>query len=152
MIRRPPRSTRTDTLFPYTTLFRNPKIIDNADGTQSLQPFTVQTLCNVKSLRFNNIIINQNSSSDRLTQRNKLLGGGLRYDQSGTKLNFDLAYETSKSFNERVNSEAGQRLPWVDMETAVDGGPSFTVGDRSEEHTSEPQSIMRISYAVFCLT
>src|SRR3546814_15668312 len=74
----------------------------------------MQTLCNVKSLRFNNIIINQNSSSDRLTQRNKLLGGGLSYDQSGTKLNFDLAYETSKSFNERVNSEAGQRLPGVD--------------------------------------
>src|SRR3546814_9994 len=93
------------------------------------------TLCNVKSLRFNNIIINQNSSSDRLTQRNKLLGGGLRYDQSGTKLNFDLAYETSKSFNERVNSEAGQRLPWVDMETDVDGGPSFTVGDQYPMNT-----------------
>jgi len=108
----------------------NPNIITNADGSQSLQPNTVQHLCNIKSIRFNNVIINQNSSSDRLTQRNKMVGGGLRYDRDGTKLNFDLAYETSKSFDETVNAEAGQRVPWLDMETDVDGGVSFTVGDQ----------------------
>ncbi|RIA37106.1 TonB-dependent receptor [Hephaestia caeni] len=113
----------------------NPNIINNADGTHSLQPFTVQTVCNVKSVRFNNIIINQNSSSIRLTQRNKMVGGGLRYDQDGTKLNFDLAYETSESFNEGINAEAGQRVPWVDVETDVDGGPSFTVGDQYPMNT-----------------
>src|SRR3546814_1091300 len=73
MIRRPPRSTRTDTLFPYTTLFR------------SLLPGT-----------------------DRRGRR----------QASGDQLS-DL--------------------------------PDDHAGDRSEEHTSELQSLMRISYAVFCL-
>ncbi|MGN6277558.1 MAG: TonB-dependent receptor [Sphingomonas sp.] len=114
----------------------NPNIVTNADGTQSLQPFTVQTLCNIKSIRFNNVVINQNSSSDRLTQRNKLLGGGLRYDQDGTKLNFDLAYETSKSFDESINAEAGQRVPYIDMQTDVNGGASFTVGDQYPLNTN----------------
>jgi len=113
----------------------NPNIVTDNDGNQSLQPFTTQTLCNIKSIRFNNVIINQNSASDRLTQRNKLLGGGLRYDRDGTRLNFDLAYETSKSFDEAINAEAGQRVPWVDMETDVDGGPSFTVGDQYPMNT-----------------
>ncbi|MGN6270292.1 MAG: TonB-dependent receptor [Sphingomonas sp.] len=113
----------------------NPNIVVDNDGNKSYQPNTIQHLCNVKSLRFNNVIINQNSSSDRLTQRNKLVGGGLRYDRDGTKLNFDLAYETSKSFDESINAEAGQRVPWVDMETDVDGGPSFTIGDQYPMNT-----------------
>src|SRR3546814_13968765 len=74
MIRRPPRSTRTDTLFPYTTLFR------------SRQEVASQTF------------------------------GLLRQIQAG---DLSVGY--------------------------VDTGP------RSEEHTSELQSLMRISYAVFCL-
>src|SRR3546814_4909056 len=82
MIRRPPRSTRTDTLFPYTTLFRS-------------SSYTV-------TLR-----------ADR-TRFPVLLAGG----------NPDGAGEL----------EGGQH--WA---------------RRSEEHTSELQSLMRISYAVFCL-
>lgn len=108
----------------------NPNIVTDKDGNKSYQPNTIQTLCNIKSIRFNNVIINQNSSSDRLTQRNKLVGGGLRYDRDRTKLNFDLAYQTSRSFDENINAEAGQRVPWMDMETDVDGGVSFTVGDQ----------------------
>src|SRR3546814_5976236 len=79
MIRRPPRSTRTDTLFPYTTLFRS-----RSHGLPA-----------------------------RLRGRPLLAG-----DRSG-----------------------GGRC----RRTAVDQP------DRSEEHTSELQSLMRISYAVFCL-
>src|SRR3546814_9271849 len=73
MIRRPPRSTRTDTLFPYTTLFRS----------------------------------------------------------SGIK---------------RPSRHASRRGPAVRTPVVRRGAPS-----RSEEHTSELQSLMRISYAVFCL-
>src|SRR3546814_6924557 len=83
MIRRPPRSTRTDTLFPYTTLFRS------------------------------------------------LLRG--HEEHRGDLLQFD------------------QDLNWigpVDVAKRIEAG---CAAFRSEEHTSELQSLMRISYAVFCL-
>src|SRR3546814_13527911 len=88
MIRRPPRSTRTDTLFPYTTLFRS------SNSYLSIAGWATQTL--------------------------------------------------------RVNDIQGQQpiaLPIIDYRQRLDD-PIF---GRSEEHTSELQSLMRISYAVFCL-
>src|SRR3546814_7450510 len=98
-IRRPPRSTRTDTLFPYTTLFRSllvygSFVVEEADGSKVMsfgawayawsQPGIVQAIINT----FKIVVI----------------------------------------------------LEVIAMPTA-----------RSEEHTSELQSLMRISYAVFCL-
>src|SRR3546814_6566889 len=88
MIRRPPRSTRTDTLFPYTTLFRS-----EADGTAGTE--------------------------DR----------GLRRDR------------TQRSLRQPVAGGAARARP----------ARRRAAGERSEEHTSELQSLMRISYAVFCL-
>src|SRR3546814_9175095 len=85
MIRRPPRSTRTDTLFPYTTLFRSSQDLEDVG-------------------------------------------------------------------NRAGNDPTASRLPHV-----VDSGRRAVLGReelgqvRSEEHTSELQSLMRISYAVFCL-
>src|SRR3546814_976833 len=93
MIRRPPRSTRTDTLFPYTTLFR------------SRGDFPLG-----HNLSWG--IINALTTSIKLTRiRTRVRGGA----------------------HSLIN-------------LAVDE----TVG-RSEEHTSELQSLMRTSYAVFCL-
>src|SRR3546814_1184089 len=80
MIRRPPRSTRTDTLFPYTTLFRSHAFLSKCFGTP---PFTLRDM--------GMPIVNSTSL----------------WSRKGTR--------------------------------------------RSEEHTSELQSLMRISYAVFCL-
>src|SRR3546814_1607396 len=105
MIRRPPRSTRTDTLFPYTTLFRS------GDGR---------------------LFVAANYTwSDSKVQ----VGDG------------DLAYTL-----------AGNGRPQAASELVQDGsrlqGQSEhlpNVQFRSEEHTSELQSLMRISYAVFCL-
>src|SRR3546814_2458443 len=91
MIRRPPRSTRTDTLFPYTTLFRS---------------------CEV----------GQFASPDNQAVRQKKGGRSL-----------PLSYWNSLM-------KAGAR-PMT----------ARTKPTRSEEHTSELQSLMRISYAVFCL-
>src|SRR3546814_15835290 len=90
MIRRPPRSTRTDTLFPYTTLFRSWLHL-----TATHEPG-----------------VDARSGGDR---RPHLLRGG------------------------------GQLDVLVELEV-VSHDPK-----RSEEHTSELQSLMRISYAVFCL-
>src|SRR3546814_1185391 len=100
MNRRPPRSTRTDPLFPYTPLFRS---------------------CPVRV-----------SGEDRLVD-----------EQHGVELGhlWLLAVE-----------RAGER--GFDLVAVLVGGarrrPEAQV-DRSEEHTSELQSLMRISYAVFCL-
>src|SRR3546814_5226513 len=104
MIRRPPRSTRTDTLFPYTTLFRSYFKEDN-----------LQTP----------------AFTDRVPSLDGLVSvaNDLRYGSSAPD---------TLSLNE--NGE---------------GIYQFKVGEpeisRSEEHTSELQSLMRISYAVLCL-
>src|SRR3546814_12214435 len=88
MIRRPPRSTRTDTLFPYTTLFRS--ILDSLLTNGHWWPATAE---------------------------------------------LPTMPSTLSSLDDRFNSLSRQELRIL----------------RSEEHTSELQSLMRISYAVFCL-
>src|SRR3546814_3383999 len=95
MIRRPPRSTRTDTLFPYTTLFRSPPVDRDRLAGQIIAAVREQEDKEILKL----------GHRAETTQRH---GVGARRARSG-------------------------------------------VGDRSEEHTSELQSLMRISYAVFCL-
>src|SRR3546814_1258196 len=85
MIRRPPRSTRTDTLFPYTTLFRS------------------DVKCTTKGHHCNSLVLHTCFT-----------------------------------------------LP-VDIETITTHVQAHHGFWRSEEHTSELQSLMRISYAVFCL-
>src|SRR3546814_6911299 len=92
MIRRPPRSTRTDTLFPYTTLFRS------------------------------------------------------YWKIGGRLLIFSLF--SALLFNEGLNPM--QPAQWVDDVPRHLAATGLQIA-RSEEHTSELQSLMRISYAVFCL-
>src|SRR3546814_9841956 len=96
MIRRPPRSTRTDTLFPYTTLFRS-------------------VACHI-----------------------------LACGQSLARTQMPIRVPEVKQVARRLSDGSGnfrdERYPaLLDFEK------------RSEEHTSELQSLMRISYAVFCL-
>lgn len=105
----------------------NPQLINNADGTVSIQPFTVERVCELKSARFDNVVINQNSSSEQITQRNKMIAGGLNFEQDRAKLVLDLAYQTSRSFNENFNAEVGQRIPTIFVVLDDDNGPSFTV-------------------------
>src|SRR3546814_4725323 len=95
MIRRPPRSTRTDTLFPYTTLFRSK------------------------------------------ARRRARSGGAARQDDGRAAA---------------ARHRQGQRDHGDARRTALRGPPPRLSGrrPRSEEHTSELQSLMRISYAVFC--
>src|SRR3546814_13432577 len=101
MIRRPPRSTRTDTLFPYTTLFR------------SALSWPQRHVAFRRAVRWER-------------QRSAALPGR---DRPGLAMTF------------HHNPENGA----CDM---ISQSPKPT---RSEEHTSELQSLMRISYAVFCL-
>lgn len=105
----------------------NPTLINNADGTVSIQPFTVRRVCELESARFNNVVINQNSSSEDITQRNKMVAGGLNYEEGGVKLVLDVAYQTTRSFLENFNAEVGQRVPTVFVTLDDDNGPSFTI-------------------------
>src|SRR3546814_1978025 len=96
MILRPPRSTRTDTLFPYTTLFRSaPKAVPEDDAVVKVVVDGEETEVTVGSLKR---LAGQEAALTRKSQEVEVVGGR-----------------------------------------------------RSEEHTSELQSLMRISYAVFCL-
>src|SRR3546814_3109073 len=109
MIRRPPRSTRTDTLFPYTTLFRS---LDAAVSTEDHDADVV----------------------DFQVQRHALDAAG------------ELDHFAGLHVVEAV--DAGHAV--ADRQHLADLGDIRLVA-RSEEHTSELQSLMRISYAVFCL-
>src|SRR3546814_5824846 len=123
MLRRPPRSTRTDTLFPYTTLFRS------ADRRR---------LCGTR----------QGIGGSRL----RAVGAAYWRPFSPAKFQLDrFAHEVGLVLTipqhgldpaERPFRKSRHRLFRVN--------PRATCR-RSEEHTSELQSLMRISYAVFCL-
>src|SRR3546814_8701134 len=103
MIRRPPRSTRTDTLFPYTTLFRS--------GSR---------------------------------WRKRAVSGG----RAGEGRPIPTASPARGGRNCRVGSAAFVAASVLGLQSAARRWAEAT---RSEEHTSELQSLMRISYAVFCL-
>src|SRR3546814_5246088 len=99
MIRRPPRSTRTDTLFPYTTLFRS---CDDPAPRARLAALI-------------------GYAQDRLARHGAIASGS-------------------------------QILPLILGDDATTMRVAGALqANRSEEHTSELQSLMRISYAVFCL-
>ncbi len=105
----------------------NPTIISNADGTRSLQPFTVERVCNITSARFDNIVINQNNNSEDRSQENRLFAGGLKFERDRATATFDIAYQSSKEVNETFNAEIGQRVPTVFIQTDVDNGPTMTL-------------------------
>src|SRR3546814_963346 len=100
MIRPPPRSTRTDTLFPYTTLFRSPKLVTSDN-----------ILYNVEN-EYNGVLVKAAFADEQF-----FYGKGAGGHPTGSAVLSDIA----------------------------------ALRYRSEEHTSELQSLMRISYAVFCL-
>src|SRR3546814_4749025 len=115
MILRPPRSTRTDTLFPYTTLFRSIRIL----------PVDAQT-------RAGNI------GHDR----NPVGGGRVRKrDIENRWIGLQHPAAAELGAIAVIGQRAGALARWIGLRA----------GRRSEEHTSELQSLMRTSYAVFCL-
>src|SRR3546814_9681881 len=129
MIRRPPRSTRTDTLFPYTTLFRSG---DAEHAEQALADHQVDR-----------VVLDQ--EDPRAAQGGGVVAAG---DHGGCRRGGSFALQAvgSGGGRARVGQRRAQvrvgRLPAQQRDLAL---------ERSEEHTAELQSLMRISYAVFCL-
>src|SRR3546814_6742795 len=108
MIRRPPRSTRTDTLFPYTTLFRSAGARVGRKGAGVRVPAAWR------------------AANTRSSWRGKWLAGAAR-QEAASKMWMGQGHTRPALLSRR------------------------RIMARSEEHTSELQSLMRISYAVFCL-
>src|SRR3546814_7474699 len=126
MIRRPPRSTRTDTLCPYTTLFRS-KVIYHENRTDDDVDITAKLIALLDEA---DVVIGQNSDRfDLPTINGRALVAGLKPHSPYKTV--DTCLVARKEFGFPSNS-----LEYL---------------TRSEEHTSELQSLMRISYAVFCL-
>src|SRR3546814_6337715 len=139
MIRRPPRSTRTDTLFPYTTLFRSKdEFVWNASLNLAHNKNEITSL-----------------SNDQFTTNS--IKTGSAWIRGGSDNTTHIVEE-----GKEVGTFYGWRFIALDsdgkyiLDDMVDGIEGLTDEDRtyirSEEHTSELQSLMRISYAVFCLT
>src|SRR3546814_6460348 len=129
MLRRPPRSTRTNTLFPDTTLFRSGQ----------------------RCIHVQRVIIHE----DIYDRFRDMLAAKVRTLKSGDPKLRDTFIGPMISVN-----EARRLKGWID--DAVAAGATLLAGggcegnmlkaallERSEEHTSELQSLMRISYAVF---
>src|SRR3546814_6191730 len=119
MIRRPPSSTRTDTLFPYTTLVRSTaryvdQLVDRLLDPVAFGPH----VADIHAAAFRGLA----------RQRDEFVGFGI-----GAGGIDDRAADAHRTLV--------HRLPHQRPHPA----------ERSEEHTSELQSLMRISYAVFCL-
>src|SRR3546814_5295797 len=129
MIRRPPISTRTYTLLPYTTLFRSPGAREGARRFETR---------NAGERNFNRI-------GDELLDFD-----GRQARVNGIDLNL-----VAGDVGHRIDWELGQ-LPKAetgDGEEGEQNRPACAAGprdERSEEHTSELQSLMRTSYAGFC--
>src|SRR3546814_8921357 len=124
MIRRPPRSTLTDTPFPYTTLFRS--LGGNAADVEA----------DAAELR---VALDQDGVQTQVrgAERGGVAAGAGAEDDDGA---FD------------VGLAAGGGCGFGGWRFALAPSPVHGRGlGRSEEHTSELQSIMRNSYAVFCL-
>src|SRR3546814_1608088 len=120
MIRRPPRSTRTDTLFPYTTLFRSPR------RYPAWRPFLSDPVKLLFGTAHRDIL-----AGDRGDRHLVRTDEGQRIDRRAFDADFIMEVV------------AGRTAGRTDI--------AENIALRSEEHTSELQSLMRISYAVFLL-
>src|SRR3546814_4193393 len=129
MIRRPPRSTRTDTLFPYTTLFRSDPIASIAEsvGFASRSHF---------SSRFR-----ERYGEDPTAYRKRMTSGPTA-EPFASVTSIRAKAEESPFQVDANNGSAPEASEGPSRKNARSG---------SEEHTSELQSLMRNSYAVFCL-
>src|SRR3546814_4961898 len=119
MVRRPPRSTRTDTLFPYTTLFRSA-------GTAQLHAYTCRPAKHSHPFAVKRVLAAESALGTRRHRRRDAL---------------------------RITIGQGRwtLAPWPVSGLASGSRRLRPRRLRSEEHTSELQSLMRTSYAVFSL-
>src|SRR3546814_8897524 len=131
MIRRPPRSTRTDTLFPYTTLFRSVRV------PKGIRPGQVIRLAG-QGTRGGNLLLEIEYAAHP------------QFEVDGRNIIYTLPvapWEAALGATISVPTLGGK----VELKIPAGSEAGRKLRLRSEEHTSELQSLMRISYAVFWL-
>src|SRR3546814_6525327 len=139
MIRRPPRSTRTDTLFPYTTLFRSPE-----DGGSPHEPARHRHL---NATRAGTPVLEVSPGEESMSRSERIAVIGLGY------VGLPLAVALAKHFDDVVGFDVNKRR--VERLAAGDDSTGEVAEDelkssrlkvsRPEEPTSELQSLMRYS-------
>src|SRR3546814_8834838 len=145
MIRRPPRSTRTDTLFPYTTLFRS-SIARKRGGRPSLRPAAVA---------LGEFLLGHDEVSNRIDQRPQ--AGDDQPDHRQTQHEHHdprsgaPEIEAMDAKHAEQEREDGPDIFVAPTELGWRGERRRAGAGRSEGPTAELQSLMRTSYAVFCL-
>src|SRR3546814_5576496 len=127
MIRRPPRSTRTDTLFPYTTLFRS-----------GSAPAADAARADIAAAEAGRTIAGLRPNPTVSTEVENIAGTGLYRGLRGAETTVGVSIPIE------LGGKRSARIAVADARTT-------RAQLRSEEHTSELQSLMRTSYAVFCL-
>src|SRR3546814_12357360 len=129
MLRRPPRSTRTDTLFPYPTLFRS---------RDAQLPALLKISVDLTYKRLDDLCAKAAIPNDTTAEISQLVAAISEPGLVDTLGNSPALYAV-------MADDAAQ------LDRLLELGYDTSIPDRSEEHTSELQSLMRISYAVFCL-
>src|SRR3546814_4677056 len=141
MIRRPPRSTRTDTLCPYTTLFRSDVVLVGVGWTGGILAKglaeAVYAVVGLERGRFRQTVPDFQSPA--------------MHDELAYAVRYGLMMNTSRETLTFRNDPEQEALPLRQLGSFLPGVGLGGAGiHRSEEHTSELQSLMRISYTVFC--
>src|SRR3546814_15964202 len=135
MIRRPPRSTRTDTLFPYTPLFRSkPELIAGAVSRGLVK------------LDGNGQVVPDMATSWRVSDDGRSIIFRLR-EAEWTDGRDVTGQDFVRMF--RAVMARDSKHPFKQILSVIENGADVAAGKRSEEHPSELQSLMRISYDVF---
>src|SRR3546814_7647147 len=140
MLRRPPRSTRTDTLFPYTTLFRSlhPEAGRRGEAEARPHPGLPPRLGNGAGAGEGRAADAGRAGEDCRVRRHFPL--------------IQLRLSSLRSLRLRNLLPPGEKVFLFPLPSVGEGAGARALGIiRSEEHTSELQSLMPISYAVFCL-
>src|SRR3546814_10651397 len=137
MIRRPPRSTRTDTLFPYTTLFRSGVLGGLLGGKNS--PFAATSYGNASP---NILTLGGAYAAHELSQETTTVNGDTVVTQQNSSLGNSLQEAAAASLLSATGGFAG--FAGDIGKNTVFGAIINAVKSRSEEHTSELQSLMRL--------
>src|SRR3546814_1117666 len=147
MRRRPPRSTRTDTLFPYTTRFRSGAGAAAAGSGRRSGPLVVlqESIDHVVDVGGDLSLADRRLHAQHAAHVQRVLQRG--HEEFGGKSGIGDAQATPGILRPEIVLEAAGPALGPGLEK---GAAEFREA-RSEEHTSELQSLMRISYAVFCL-
>src|SRR3546814_8714120 len=134
MIRRPPRSTRTDPLFPYTTLFRSLCLVVGGGNIFRGLAGVAQGIDRTTGDYMGMLATVMNA-----------LAVQAALEKIGVETRVQSAIPMASVCEPYIRRRAVRHMEKGRIVI-------FAAGTRSEEHTSELQSLMRISYAVFCLT